>query len=89
MATKLKLRTQGNKSKYKRYVDEWAKVDPNSNPEESHLVAFDKTFDAVKIDEKFCKNITQRKFNVLFINADDGKVMQTYSLDFSSKYKNI
>jgi hypothetical protein len=53
------------------------------------LVTYDKTFDAVKIDEKFCKNITQRKFNVFFINADDGKVMQSYSLDFSSKYRNI
>ena len=69
----------------KRYADEWTKVYPTSNTEESHLITFEKVFDAIKIDEKFCKTISSKKFNIHFVNADDGKVLHTYLLDYSSK----
>jgi hypothetical protein len=61
----------------KRYADEWTKVDPVSSAEESHLITFEKAFDAIKIDEKFCKTISSRKFCIHFVNADDGKVLHT------------
>ena len=66
------------------YADEWTKVDPASNAEECHLITYEKAFDAVKIDEKLCKTISSKKLNIHFVNADDGKVLHTYLLDYSS-----
>jgi len=45
---------------------------------------FEKTFDAIRIDEKFCKTLTTKKMNILFVNADDGKVVHQFEMDYSS-----
>jgi hypothetical protein len=48
------------------------------------MVCFSNSFEAVRIDEKYCKTICSKKLQIHFVNADDEKVLHTYSLDYSS-----
>jgi len=66
------------------YIEDWTKTDPNANPEESFESVFEKTFDSVRIDDKFCKTITNKKLYIYFVNSDDGKILHSFNMDYSS-----
>ena len=51
---------------------------------ESFETTYERTFDSFRIDEKFCKTITNKKFYIYFVNPDDGKILHSFNLDYSS-----